>query len=202
MRPPHRFGRSPRQWTLAVILVALVTIALTVTALAASAGTSGTTPGASKQAKLQQINAQATTDANSWHAPKHPNLTPITSCPVQGVQSTINVDVLPGDPDHITNVATIAPTTGQPYIYQIYAGSTANNARQGLLIVIRNAADPCAPNAPSSTFNRFDTPYQRGSVTLTAISGDTVAFTTSGGTGPAAAGTSGHFNFITGQFST
>jgi hypothetical protein len=194
MRPPHRFGRSPRQWTLAAILVVLVTVALAVTAFAAGIGTSGTTPGSSKQAKLQQINAQATADANSWHAPKHPNSTPITSCPVQGLQNNINVDVLPGDPDHITNVATIAPTTGQPYIYQIYAGSTANNAQQGLLIVIRNAADPCASKAPASTFNRFDTPYLRGSVTLTAISGDMVAFTT-------AAGTSGHFNFITGQFS-
>lgn len=193
MRSFSRFGRSPRRWIIATALVGLVSIALAVTALAASTGTPNTTPGASKLAKLQQINAQATADANSWHAPKHPIPAP-SSCPVQGVQSNINVDVLPGDPDHITNVATVAPAAGRPFVYQIYAGSAANNAQQGILIVLRSDLDPCARDAKGTTFTRFDTPYQRGAVTLTAISGVTVAFTT-------AAGSTGHFNFISGRFS-
>lgn len=202
MRTGHHFGRSPRQWTLAAAFVGLASVALAVTALAASAGAPSTTLGTSKQARLQQqMNAQATANANSWHAPKHPDSTPITSCPVQGLQSNINVDVLPGDPDHITNVALIAPATGRPFVYRVYAGSAADNTQQGILIVIRSAADPCAPNAPGTTFNRADTPYQRGAVTLTAISGDTVAFTTAGGIGTNAARTSGHFNVVTGQFS-
>jgi hypothetical protein len=189
MRPFGRFGRSPHRWIIAAALVAIVSVALVMTVLAASKGA----PGAAKQAKLHQIAAQATAAANSWHAPKHP-ATPPASCPVQGVQSNINVDVLPGDPDHITNVATIAPAPGRPFVYQVYAGSAAGNAQQGILIVMRRDMDPCAPTAQGSTFTRFATPYQRGAVTLTAISGDTVSFTT-------AAGGSGHFNYITGQFS-
>jgi hypothetical protein len=183
-------GRLPHRWALALALAGATTAVLVITAYAA---TRGNPPATSKQAKLHQIAAQATAAANSWHGPKHP-ATPPASCPVQGVQSNINVDVLPGDPDHITNVATIAPAPGRPFVYQVYAGSAAGNAQQGILIVMRRDMDPCAPTAQGSTFTRFATPYQRGAVTLTAISGDTVSFTT-------AAGGSGHFNYITGQFS-
>jgi hypothetical protein len=188
------FGRSPRRWTIAATLAGLASIILALTVLAASAGNPSTTPGASKRAKLQAVNAKATADARSWHAPKHPSLTPITSCPVQDVQSNINVDVLPGDPDNFTNVATIAPAIGRPFVYQVYAGSAADNPEQGILVVMRRDLDPCAPTAKGNRFTRFDTPFQRGAVTLTAISGDSVAFTT-------AEGTTGHFNFVTGQFS-
>jgi len=194
MKSFGRFGRSPRRWIMSAMLVGVASIAMAVTALAASTGRLDPTPGASKQAKLQQINAQATADAKSWRAPKpaHP-LPTVGSCPMN-VQSNINVDVLPGDPDHITNVAMVAPTSGQPFVYTIYAGSAADNAQQGILVVIRMDHDPCAPGAQGNLVTRFATPYQHGAVTLTAISGDTVAFTT-------AVGSTGHFNFVRGQFS-
>lgn len=192
MQKPFRFGRSARRWTVIAVIVSFATLALAATAFAASAGVLTTAQGSPKQARLQQeMHAQATANAASWHAPKHP-APAHASCPMS-IQSNINVDVLPGDLDHITNVAVVAPTTGQPFVYRIYAGSSATNAEQGVLIVIRSAADPCAPGAPSMTFTHVAPSSLHGAVTLTAISGDTVAFTTTGGN-------TGHFNFISGQF--
>lgn len=190
MKLRRPLSRISHRWTLALALATAATAILAITAFAAAAGN---TPTTSKRAKLQQIAAQATAAAKSPHAPKHP-AGPPTSCPMPLVQSGITVGIPAGFPDHIVNVAVVAPQTGRPFEYEVFAGSQLDNPRQGVLIVVRMDRDPCAPGAAGTKFKTYETPSQQGDVTLTQLSGDSVSFTT-------AAGGSGHFDYITGQFS-
>lgn len=95
--------------------------------------------------------------------------------------------------DTITNEAVIEPTPTRLIIYVLYAGASRANPQQGFIVEDQLNSDPCASSAPGFQGAYHPTPTQQGAVTLTKIVGDTVEFTTSGG--------SGVFNFVSGQYS-
>jgi hypothetical protein len=92
-----------------------------------------------------------------------------------------------------TNVATIAASPSNPLEYVISAGASMVNPQQGLLVVFSQPGDPCAHPEPTNQII-YDTPYQRGALTLTAINGDSVSFSL-------ADGGTGQFNYITNTYS-
>jgi hypothetical protein len=153
---------------------------------------------AQKQAQLQQMHAQETADANSPHGPKTgpARSTPITSCPSDPVTSSISTALETGAlHEHIISNATVAPDGGVPFIYRVYAGSLVSNLQQGVIIVRRFDYDPCSPDAKGTTITYYPTPYQQGAVTLTQVNDATLTFTTE-------SGGSGHFNVVTGKYSS
>jgi hypothetical protein len=93
----------------------------------------------------------------------------------------------------MTNVASIGATSQHPYNTQVYAGALGTNPQQGIVIVTRQPDDPCA-HGFMGTQTTYDTPYQKGALTLTAINGDSVSFSL-------ADGGTGQFNYITNTFS-
>ena len=105
----------------------------------------------------------------------------------------IHADFPVSFPDHIVNVAVVAPSAAVPYEYLVYAGAQAGNSQQGLIIVVRMDQDPCLPSSKGTVITRFDTPYLQGALTLQSISGSVLTFTS-------ATGTVGHFNYLTGAF--
>lgn len=193
----HRLTR----FSIVAGVVVALSLVLAVTALATGLPpfqqTNGLQTAAQKQAKIRQVEAQETAAANEPHAPKPPPVvtTPITSCPNPTVTSAINSALETGGfHEHIISNAIVAPNGGVPFAYSIYAGALAANWQQGIIIVMRMYHDPCAPNAQGGGITHYLTPYQRGSVTVTAIHGTTLTFTT-------ANGGSGHFDVITGKYS-
>ena len=156
-----------------------------------------------KQALLATVAAQETIAANGPRAPKETSTpsTPPASCPMPTPQPGINGVSLPTQGYYdaeVDNSTAVIPSDHSQFEYIILAGSRKSNPQQGLLIVQQIVADPCADQTPLSATNLFtyyNTPYQQGHVQLTGVSGDTVTFTTASG------GTTGHFNFVTGQFS-
>jgi hypothetical protein len=126
--------------------------------------------------------------------PMTPAPTP-ASCPMV-TQSSIG----PGDGELgvataniVTNAATIAPSASDPLEYVIYAGASRDKPQQGVLVVFSQPGDPCAHSGPTS-LNTYDTPYQRGALTITAIHVGSVSFSI-------ADGGNGQFNYVTGKFS-
>lgn len=187
------------RWLIASIIGGITSLVLVATVMAA---TSAGTPPPSKATQVQQeMAAQATAAAKSPHATKQPKQT-VASCPEpSGGQATIvprsNIDPAAARSVNITNGATIPPSQGRPFDYLIIAGALQNNPQQGVLVVIRQPKDPCA-QGPQGQTKLYNSPFQQGALTLTQISGDTVSFTTAA-SGTAAGGT-GQFNYITGQF--
>jgi hypothetical protein len=100
---------------------------------------------------------------------------------------------MPGMHDIIMNVATIAPTPAHSFEYLILAGARrANPDVQGVIYVFATPEDPCASGKQESE-NVYETPYQRGALTITQINGDSITLSI-------ADGGTGHFNYVTGQF--
>lgn len=151
-----------------------------------------------KQAKIQAVEAAETATAQATHLPKPPAApaAPITSCARGPVTSGISTTLETGGfHEHIISNAIVAPNEGVPFTYDVYAGSLEANPQQGVIIVVRLDQDPCAASAQGTKINYYDTPHQQGAATLTQLSGVTLAFKT-------AAGSAGHFNVVTGQFSS
>lgn len=194
----HRFSPTVKPWRWILSLVAAIGISalLAFTVLAASPKPAGQS-AAAKLAKLHQVDAQATAMAKSWHAPKiKPSAAGSgpASCPRSSLPTGIYYGDTGGFHDYITDEAVSAPEAGQPFEYLVFAGAYAANPQQGLLIVARLEADPCATKANVPTqIEYYSTSTQQGAVTLTRIAGDEVTFTT-------AIGGNGQFNFVSGQF--
>ncbi len=90
-------------------------------------------------------------------------------------------------------ISTQAEVIVGPDEYALSSGALRDNARQGVIVVTHFAADPCAAGSAATTVGRYMMPVMHGAITLTAIRGASVDFTTSDGT-------SGHFNLVTKQF--
>lgn len=196
MKGRFPLSRGRWRWALSLLIAIAVTLLIGVTVWAAGMVTAGQS-AAGKLAKLHQVDAQATAAANSWHAPKSGPSTPAAtpaSCPRTSPATGIYYGDTGDFHDAITNDAVSAPSANQPYEYIIFAGATSVDPQQGILIVTRLDADPCASGAIGMSINRYDTPSRQGAATLTAIVGDELSFTTAGGGGE------GQFNFVSGQF--
>jgi hypothetical protein len=165
--------------------------------IAVWAGSVGAAPKGSpgKQAILQQIAAQATAAAKGPRAAKYANQAAgySASCPQPLAQPGLFTGDTGGFHERIVNGAVIAPTSARPFEYILYAGALRANLQQGMVIVLRLDRDPCAPGAAPTQVRYFKTPFQQGALTLTSLQGDTVGFTM-------ASGSSGRFNYLTGQF--
>ena len=182
--------------------------------MAAGAAPSRTAPGATRtavpprdhtssaaQATLQaerqafeaaQRDQQATAQARP-PVEKRPG-TPVTSCPRQlPPDSAIGPagQAVPGLRARLTSHATVIV---QQELYYLNSGARSDNPQQGLIHVYHPLRDPCAqPNQRAET-GVYPTPEERGAVTLTAVRGALVEFTT-------ADGATGTFNVVTKEFS-
>ena len=196
-RAARRFGR----WGIVLSVICGISIILVITARAAGAPpfqpSNSLQTAAQKQAQLQQIHAQETASAKSPHAPKTGlpvTSSSATSCPRGPMTSGISTALESGGlHEHIISNATVAPDGGMPFSYVVLAGSLASNSQQGVIIVRRLDYDPCSPNAKGLTTTYYPTPSQQGAVTLTQLNGVVLTFKT-------AAGGSGQFNAVTGQY--
>jgi hypothetical protein len=156
--------------------------------------------------KIQEGNAMAATElamAQTYGPLK--KVTPLsitpaptpTSCPMALAQQNGISPYRGGDDsihDVIVNTATIAPTPAHPFQYLILAGARRSNSPQvqGAIYVYTTPEDPCTAGNWGSE-NVYETPYQRGALTITQINGDSITFSI-------ADGGIGHFNYVTGQF--
>lgn len=78
--------------------------------------------------------------------------------------------------------------------YAVSSGSLADNRQQGVIVVTHFASDPCSPNGTGTTVTQYTMPASHGAITLTAIRGEVLEFSTSDGT-------TGQFDLVTKQFS-
>lgn len=120
-----------------------------------------------------------------------------SSCPISLVQQNGLAPYEGGDDsihDVIINTATIAPTPAHPFEYLILAGARRSNSPQvqGVIYVFATPENPCAAGNWGSE-NVYETPYQRGALTITQINGDSITFSI-------ADGGMGQFNYVTGKF--
>ncbi len=192
--PTSRRSNRVRNLVIALLVVVVASLAVTGTILAASnAGSSSLT----KAQRLAQVATQQAVAAHQPHGAKivGANTPDPTSCPVTFSQPGISTLFNPDFPtEHTINVAAVPQIGSAPYVYLVFAGWQTSNAQQGMIIVEREATDPCKSDPSSANvITTFLTPYQRGGVTLTTLNGAVVSFTTNGGA-------SGRFNFVTGQF--
>lgn len=187
--------RRPGRWVVICAIVFGASLALAVTVWASGAPSAQQT-SQSKHAQMQQMAAQATAAAKSWHAPKGSSSAASgpASCPRGQGQTGLFTGDTGGFHEQIVNGAHLAPNGGTPFEYVVYAGALRANPQQGVLIVVRLDQDPCAPSAPGTTVTYHPTPYQRGALTITAASGTAVAFRS-------ATGSTGSFDVVTGQYS-
>lgn len=180
-----------------LVMAAVGALALAATALAASGSNGGLgVTAAQKQAFLSQVQAARATAATLPRAPKPSgtNARPPASC-----STTVQTGIGPfrGGPFHggnsMTTVAWVVSSQGVPYV--IYAGALDEDPQQGVLVVLRLNRDPCAAaTGGSDTYQRtYNDPSRQGALTLTAIDGDRVIFTS-------ANGSTGAFNYVTGQY--
>jgi hypothetical protein len=196
VKPQGASSTRTRRWILSLVIAAGASALLAVTVWAAGTASPGQS-SAQKLAKLHQVDAQATADANSWRAPKVKSSAPMTgpaSCPRSSPATGIYYGDTGGFHDYITDYAVSAPTASQPFEYVVFAGAYAANPQQGVLIVTRLNVDPCASNAVGTQIKYYSTPTQQGAVTLTQVAGTEVTYTTAGG------GSGGQFDFVSGLF--
>ncbi len=184
-----------RRLLLGAVIAVVISLGVTGTILAAS-GAGGHPTLTLKEQRLAQYATQQALAHNHIAATKGPEVPTAASCPdptfsQPGISYNFNPDF---SIEHTINVANVEPLKNAPaYKYIVYAGYQATNAQQGMIIVMRMDVDPCLKTSKGSVFHTYLTPYQRGGVTLTALNGEVVTFTTSGGA-------SGSFNFVMGQF--
>jgi hypothetical protein len=130
------------------------------------------------------------------------------SCPL-----TFKVGVYPflngpfPESQHMVNVA-VALLPGADDPFQIYAGALGADATQGAVVVVRSENDPCADGARAAKNPALQQTYDRlyhhvqwyqsashdGALAITQVQGTIVTYR-------AADGVTGHFNFLSGQFS-
>lgn len=92
----------------------------------------------------------------------------------------------------LMNEASVLSASSTPY--RIWAGALRDDLTQGVLVVLREAIDPClAALTGVPEMQTYTTPFKAGSVTITAVEGDSVLFTT-------AEGVPGRFEYETGRF--
>jgi hypothetical protein len=180
-----------RSTVIAIVVAALAAAAVTGTVLAAGS------PTDQKQAALDQLQAaQATREAGPRASKPSavPNLP--SSCPQQVEPGIATVVETPFHADAtFTNGAEVVSSAGDPS--RIFAGALQSDPQQGVLIVLREDRDPCkVRNGQASSHDglfTYPSPSRGGALTLTQITGDTVAFSV-------ADGSSGSFNYVAGQY--
>ena len=135
------------------------------------------------------------------HYVAHKQTTPspyISSCPIaQLPQPGVIQEALPNaDPTYAFQSAAIGISGGQPYMVE--AGYVRSKPTQGVISVQPISLDPCKdfvshlgqPASQASVAPPVWTePLQKGAITLTGVSGNTVSFTTAGGK-------AGHFDYV------
>jgi hypothetical protein len=163
-----------------VIAVLVVGVVVTMRGLSASGGGDQAfgraTPTATKG---------PSTDAAARVTPGPPPMMPVQSCPEDvGAQTFIKPYTNVGDKSavYFTNEARLFSAPGQPTWIQ--AGAIATDREQGVLFVQDEQLDPCAA-ALNSTLRHQTivdlTPAKWGPVTLMAINGTSVEFSSEGG---------------------
>jgi hypothetical protein len=207
MHAPQTTPRRRRRWTPALLTLAVAGAMALLFIVIASVGPSHSSVGllvlwpTATPNKVQQWNQQSAT-MQALARQDGPKKTVTTnkgpaqpaSCPFPPIPTGIGPWAPPvGKEDIMTNVASIGATAQTPYNSQIYAGALRTNPQQGIVIVTRQPVDPCA-QGDLGTQTTYDTPYQKGALTLTAIKGDSVSFSL-------ADGGTGQFNYITNTFS-
>jgi len=209
MQRSHRTSGIRRRWASAIMVLTLAgATALAITVFASGSIVASAHVGASNSGapltKAEQIDQQMAAQralAQKEGSKKHITaqerakaaVTLPASCPAGPMQTYI-VSFPDGTiQQRIVNSAEVAPAQGRPYVYSIYAGSLMQNAQQGVLVVIRQVLDPCA-NKNGTQYITYLTPQQQGAITITQINGDDIVYRS-------AAGQTGQFDFVTGQFS-
>lgn len=205
MPSPHTATRGWRRWTPAIVVLAVAGSMGLLLVVVASCGAVTARVGAAPTATLNKVQignemmatqqAMAREDGPKKTVITSPNTAPTpSSCPMFQQAHT---GIEPWDgmvvSGYITNMATIFPGAGGHIEYVVYAGALMSNAQQGVLIVFQQPTDPCAHPEPTS-LTYYDTPYQKGALTLTQINATSVSFSI-------ADGGTGQFNFVTNQFS-
>lgn len=204
MPAPQTTTRGLRRWTPAVVALAVAGIMGVLFVVFASRGAVTARVGAAPTATLNKVqlgNAMmATQQALAREdGPKktvvplpQASASPPTSCPIGSAPNHIT---LPDGTIHqdITNVAIIGATASVPYMYIIWAGALASNPQQGIMVVMSTPEDPCK-NPTGASYGTYQTPYQKGALTITKINATSVSFSI-------ADGGTGQFNFVTSQFS-
>ncbi len=132
--------------------------------------------------------------ANAAPADPHNRPTVPASCPRRlPAQSEIH---LPNQQDPSARqvlVSTQAEVVVGSDDYALSSGALRDNALQGVIVVTHFASNPCAAGSAPTTVTQYTMPAGHGMITLTAVHGESVDFTTSDGT-------VGHFNLVTKQF--
>lgn len=192
-QPIRKLGR----WVLAIAIGTSASLVLVITVLAFQSDPTAIHIPSKQQVLQQMLSDQATAEARLPRIVKSPQPQPTApaSCPGPAPSTMI----IPGDngqfkQQSIVNSVGAVPVENVPYYVLIFSGARGSNPQQGLIIVERLPKDLCAPGFQTNQLLYFDTPYQRGALTITRVSGDIVTFTT-------AVGPTGTFNFMTGKFS-
>ncbi len=116
----------------------------------------------------------------------------------QGGQSAIACVVIQNQPPQIVNLSGQAPLPGQNYNSYIRMTSTEGTpytvfGEVNQLAVQVRPQNPCSASGALAPIHFYPAPQRVGQLTLTAVQGDVVTFTT-------AAHTTGRFNYVTGQY--
>jgi len=181
----------------ALVCLAIAAAVLTMAVVTTAIGQGGQEPP-EKQAVLAAEQARQAAAEKAPHAPKHPEITPVPSCPVDVAK--VQTGIIPfrfgpfSGGRNLVNVASAVSRNGVPFI--IYAGALDDDQQQGVLLVREEETDPCAVAAelvPIPQLYQYLTPVRTGALTLAQVEGDTVVFTTPGGV-------TGAFNYVVGSF--
>jgi hypothetical protein len=117
------------------------------------------------------------------------------SCPRKvPAQSLISLPQVQDPGARDLRISTQADVVVGPDEYALSSGGRKDNPQQGAIVVTQFASNPCVPSSPRTTVGEYAMPTAHGAITLTAVHGELVDFTT-------ADGTTGHFNLVTKQFS-
>jgi hypothetical protein len=164
----------------AVIAVLVVGVVVTMRGLSASGGGDQAFGRATPTAT-----EGPSTDAAARVTPGPPPMMPVQSCPEDvGAQTFIKPYTNVGHKSavYFKNEARLFSAPGQPTWIQ--AGAVATDREQGVLFVQEEQLDPCAAALDPALVDQliaYMTPAKWGGVTLTAISGTSVEFSSEGG---------------------
>ncbi len=177
-----------------ILVIAFVTVATMIVASPVLSQGGGVQPAYKQALEARGQAAQAAAEKGP-HALKHPELTLPSSCRDTTPAKT-GIDTFRFGPFFggrlIVNYASVISSTGVHYM--IYAGAPDDAPQQGLLRVLRDENDPCAPailGSNSSYLRDYTTP--KGPLKITQIDGDITVYATPDGV-------TGRFNIVTGQF--
>lgn len=173
-----------KRWAfpLGVGVVALLFAVGVVSALAASARASGST-NLKQQAAAMQAQWMA---ANSDHPKAKVHLAPgqWASCAMSLNQSPIVVTNVQAPGSQYNSYINVIATNKRPYSIL---------GEMNKIVVIKRQVDMCNPNDPAIPPHDYALSGQPGQITVTAVKGDVVTFTT-------ASGSTGQFDYVTGKY--